>query len=126
MHLEHAFVIGRNSHPEVFFEEGALKNVAKFPGKHLCQSIFLNKVARVKPAIVFKKRLWYRYFPVKFLKLLRVPFSHKTFLATAFGELGEYSSGFWIFLEHLFLRKPLEGCFWLWPLAVTKNVISKV
>ena len=57
MHLEHAFVIGRNSHSEVFFKEGALKKVAKFPGQHLCQSIFLNKVARVKPAIVFKKRL---------------------------------------------------------------------
>ena len=30
--------------PEVFYKKGALKNFAKFTGKHLCQSLFLNKV----------------------------------------------------------------------------------
>ena len=35
----------RNSLPEVFCKQGALKNFAKFKGKHLCQSLFfLNKV----------------------------------------------------------------------------------
>ena len=31
--------------PEVLCKKGALKNLAKFTGKHLCQSHFLNKVA---------------------------------------------------------------------------------
>ena len=35
----------RNSRPEVLCKKGALKNFAKFTGKHLCQSLFLNKVA---------------------------------------------------------------------------------
>ena len=31
--------------PEVFYKKGVLKNFAKFTGKHLCQSLFFNKVA---------------------------------------------------------------------------------
>ena len=34
--------------------------------KHLCQSLFLNKVAGIRPATLFKKRLWHRCFPVNF------------------------------------------------------------
>ena len=42
-----------------------LKNFAKFKGKHLCQSIFFNKVAGLM--------LWHRCFPVNFAKRLRIP-----------------------------------------------------
>ena len=35
----------RSSRQEVFCKKGVLKNFAKFTGKHLCQSLFLNKVA---------------------------------------------------------------------------------
>ena len=31
--------------PEVFCKKGVLRNFAKFTGKHLCQSLFFNKVA---------------------------------------------------------------------------------
>ena len=31
--------------PEVFCKKSALKNFAKFTGKHLCQSLFFNNVA---------------------------------------------------------------------------------
>ena len=31
--------------PETFCEKGALKNITKFTGRHLCHSLFLNKVA---------------------------------------------------------------------------------
>ena len=34
----------RRSHLEVFCKKGVLKNFAKFTGKHLCQSLFFNKV----------------------------------------------------------------------------------
>ena len=34
----------RSSHQEVFCEKGVLRNFTKFTGKHLCQSLFFNKV----------------------------------------------------------------------------------
>ena len=51
----------------MFFKKGVLRNFAKFIGKHLCQSLFFNKV-------VFKKRLWHRCFTVSFAKFLKAPF----------------------------------------------------
>ena len=35
----------RSSRRNVFCKKGVLRNFAKFPGKHLCQSLFFNKVA---------------------------------------------------------------------------------
>ena len=35
--------------PEVFCKKGVLGNFTKFTGKHLCQSLFLNKVAGLMP-----------------------------------------------------------------------------
>ena len=55
-------------------KKGALRNLAKFAGKHLYQSIFFNKAASLMPAAVLKKRLWHRCFPVNFAKFLRIPF----------------------------------------------------
>ena len=59
----------RSSRPEVFCKNGALKNLAEFTGKHLCQSPFFNKVAGLRPLL--KKRLWHRCFPVNFASFLR-------------------------------------------------------
>ena len=61
----------RSRRPEVFCKKGVLKNFTKFTGKQLCQSLFFNKVAGLKPAILLKKRLWNRCFPVNFVKFLR-------------------------------------------------------
>ena len=38
----------RSSRLEVFCKKGVLKIFAKFRGKHLCQSIFFNKVAGLR------------------------------------------------------------------------------
>ena len=64
----------RSSCPEVFCKKGVLRNFAKFTGKHLCHSLFLNKVAGLRPATLLKKRLWHRCFPVNLVKFLRTPF----------------------------------------------------
>ena len=64
----------RSSRPEVFCKKGVLKILAKFTGKHLCQSLFFNKVAGLRPATLFKKRLWYMCFPMNFSTFLRTPF----------------------------------------------------
>ena len=47
----------RSSRPDVFCKKGVLRNFAKFTGKHLRQSLFLNKVAGLRPATLLKKRL---------------------------------------------------------------------
>ena len=38
-------IIDRSSRPDVFWKSGALRNFAKFTGKHLCQGLFFNKFA---------------------------------------------------------------------------------
>ena len=50
----------------------------KVTGKHLCQSLFFNKFAGLRPATLLEKRLWCRSFPVNFAKFLRTPFSQNT------------------------------------------------
>ena len=59
--------------PEVFCKKGFLWNFAKFTRKHLCQSLFINKIAGLRPATLLKKRLWRSVFPVNFVKFLRTP-----------------------------------------------------
>ena len=66
----------RSSHRRCSVRKGVLRNFTKFTGKHLCQSLFLNGVAR--PATILKKGLWHRCFPVNFVKLLRTPFLQST------------------------------------------------
>ena len=34
--------------PDVLYKKDVLKNFTKFTGKHLCQSLFFNKVAGLK------------------------------------------------------------------------------
>ena len=67
-------------------KKGVPKNFANFTGKNQFQSLFFNKVARLMPATLLKKRLWlrpatllkkrllHRCFPVNFAKFLRTPF----------------------------------------------------
>ena len=68
---------GQKQPPEVFYKKGVLKNFAKFPGKHLCQSLFFNKAAGL-PGTLLKKILWHRCFPVNFTKFSRIYFLQNT------------------------------------------------
>ena len=80
----------RSSHQRCSIIKCVLINFAKFTGKHLCQSLFLNKVAGLRPQVC------------NFIK--------KETLAPVFsGEFREiYQNTFftehlwWLFLEHLF------------------------
>ena len=45
----------RSSHPELFCKKGVIRNFAKFTGKHLCQSLFFNKVSGLRPANLSKR-----------------------------------------------------------------------
>ena len=66
-----------------------LKNFSKFTGKHLCQSLFFNKVAGLRSSTLLKKRLWHRCFHKNFEKFLKTPFftEHLRTTASNFGYL---------------------------------------
>ena len=51
-----------------------LRNFAKFTGKHLCQTLFFNKVPNLRTGTLLKKSVWHRCFPVNFAKFLRTTF----------------------------------------------------
>ena len=64
----------RSSHRRCSMKKGILKNLSKFTEKHLCQSLFFNKVAGLGPAILLKRWLWHKCFPMNFVKFSRTPF----------------------------------------------------
>ena len=45
----------RSSRQEVFCNKGVLRNFTKFTEKHLCQSLFFNKVGDIRPATYLKR-----------------------------------------------------------------------
>ena len=74
----------RSSHQSCSVKIGVLRSFTKFTGKHMCQSLFFNNVAGLRPATLLKKEVWYRCFlPVNLAK----------------------------FLRNLFYRTPLDDCF---------------
>ena len=58
----------------MFCKKGVLRKFTKFTGKHLCQTLFFNKVAGLRAATLSKKRLWHRCFTVNFTKFIRTIF----------------------------------------------------
>ena len=55
-------------------KKSVFKNVAKFTGKRLRQSLFFSKLAGVSLYSYYKKRRWHKFFPVNFAKFLITPF----------------------------------------------------
>ena len=68
-----AFLVNfRRTRPEVFCKKGLLTNFTKFIGKHLCQSLFLNKVAGLR-----------QVFSCEFCQISKNTFFHRTPLMAA-------------------------------------------
>ena len=115
----------RSSRPDVFCKKGVLRNFAKFTEKHLCHSLFFNKVPGLRSAILFKKRLQHRCFPVNFVKFLRTPFltEHLWWLHLAipsrlyqvehfcYSEQVIPSRRFWIFCEGYIWSRTFLPCY---------------
>ena len=66
----------RSSRPKVFCKKGVLKNFTKFTGKHLCQSLFFNKVAG--PCNFIKKETLAQVFSCEFCEISKNTFLHIT------------------------------------------------
>ena len=62
----------RSSRPEVFCKKVGLRNFAKFTGKQLCQSFFLNKVAGLKKETLAQVFSW------EFCEISKNTFFHRT------------------------------------------------
>ena len=90
----------RSSLPNVFCKTGVLRNFAKFTEKSLSQSLFFNKV--VGAATLFNKRLWHRYFPVKFSKFLRTHFLTEHLRLSVCHQQGD------LFFKHYLPKQPSE------------------
>ena len=82
MILKIIFRILRSTHRRCSVKKGVIGNFAKSTGKHLCQSLFFNKVTGLRPATLFKERLWHWLFFVSFGK-----FPRKAFLQNTSGRL---------------------------------------
>ena len=95
----------RSSRQEVFCKKGVLRNFAKFTGKHLCQSLFLNKVAGLRSATLLKKKLWHRRLPVKFAKFLRTPFLQNTSWRLLLNNYSLSILTFLIFLSLIYIEQ---------------------
>ena len=64
---------------QVFYKIGVLKNFAKFTEKHVCWSLFFDKVMSAGSLQLYQKmRLQHRCFSVNFTKFLKAPFLQNT------------------------------------------------
>ena len=67
----------------MFCKKGVLKNFAKFTRKHLCWSLFLNKVLGLKSAILLKERPKHKQvFSYEFRKIFKNTFFTEHLRAT--------------------------------------------
>ena len=73
--------LDRSSRLEVFWKKGVLRNFTKMTGKHLCQSLFFNKVAGLRPANLLKETLT-KMFSCKFCVISKNTFLYRTPLVT--------------------------------------------
>ena len=73
--------LARSRRPEVFCKKDVLRNFAKFTGKHLCQSLFFNKVAEPSPCNFNTKRLQRRRF-CEFCETFKNTFFYRTPFST--------------------------------------------
>ena len=70
--------------PEVFYKKVVLVNFAKFTGKHLCQNLFFNKVAVLRPAGLLEKETLAQVFSCEFYEINKNNFFTEHFHATDF------------------------------------------
>ena len=69
----------------MFYKKDVLRNFEKFTGKHLCQRLFLNKVAGLRPKACnfIKKKSLAQMFSCEFFEISKNTFFHRTPLVAA-------------------------------------------
>ena len=79
----------RSSHQRCSIKKGVLRNFAKFTGKHLCQRLFFNKVACLRPEACnfIKKETLAQVFSCEFCNISKNTFFTEQLWTTASGCL---------------------------------------
>ena len=67
----------RSSHLELFCKKCVLRNFAKFTGKHLCQSLFFNKIVGLACNLI-KKETLAQVFSCEFCEVSKNTFPYRT------------------------------------------------
>ena len=67
----------RSSHRRCSVRKGVVKNFAKFTGKHLCQSLFINKL-QAKPFNFINKETQAQVFSCELCEISKNSFSYRT------------------------------------------------
>ena len=89
----------RSSQRRCPVRKGVLRNFAKFTGKQLCQSLFLNKVAGLRPATLLKNTLA-QVFSCEYCEIYKTTFFHRTPLVAASAQSHIVA----MFVNSLFVR----------------------
>ena len=75
-------MLDRSSRPDMFCKKGVdvLRNFTKFTGKHLCESLFFNKVAGLRPEAFnfIKNIILAQGFSCEFCEISKNTFSYRT------------------------------------------------
>ena len=77
--IKGCLVISFRSRPKVFCKKDVLKNFAKFAGKHLCQTLFLNKVSGLKRIRCISTQV----FSCEFCEIFKKTYFYRTPLVAA-------------------------------------------
>ena len=78
----------RSSWPEFFCKKCALRNFAEFKGKHLCHSLFFNKVS----GNFIKKKTLAQVFSCEFCEISKSTFFYRTPPVAASGKNPQHST----------------------------------
>ena len=73
----------RSSRLKVFCKKGVLKNFAKFAWENVWQSLFFNKVADLRHAILLKKETMTEVFSCEFYEIFRTLFYRTPLVAAS-------------------------------------------
>ena len=87
--------------PKCSVKKGVLRNFGKFTGKHLCQSLFFNKVAGF-----IKKETLTQVFSCEFCKTSKNTFSYRTPLVAA---------------SNCYKNRTISGIFWQFPVNLRNS-----
>ena len=78
-------ILDRSSQQRCSMKKGVLRNFTKFTGKHLCQSLFFNKVAGLRPEACnfIKKETLAQVFSCEFCEISKNTFFTEHLWTTA-------------------------------------------
>ena len=63
---------------KVFYKKVVLRHFAKFTGTHLCQSLFFNKVAGLRPATLLNKKTFAQLCSCEFCEIFKNTVFYRT------------------------------------------------